>query len=271
MAACGNALAIALDTEAAASPVNAAAGNSVNALLLVSVMDPEGAPVSGLGASNFKVDASIVAPGGALVDITRADENPRAPGFYIIEIVPTTYRGTQYTWKAGIYLFAVTVERNSDRGQAIAEMEIKGASGLTYAAPAGTTESESLTPAASTSPTLTTITSTRLLDVGMAVTARPAAPTNIVKDGDLPCQIRWSDNSNNEDGFNIYVGGSCTNCMVTKDSDWSRVATVGPNVDSYMWSQSCCAVGECSCAMVRAYNQYGESSNSNVIMLAPLC
>lgn len=227
--------------------------------------------MSGLGASNFKVDASIVAPGGALVDITRADENPRAPGFYIIEIVPTTYRGTQYTWKAGIYLFAVTVEGGSDRGQSIAEMEIEGASGSTYESPAGTTESESLTPAVSTSPALTTITGARLLDVGMAVTARPAAPTYLVKDGDLPCQIRWIDNSNNEDGFNIYVGGSCTNCMATKDSSWRKVASLGPDVDSYTWSQSCCAVGECSCVMVRAFNQHGESSNSNVIMLSPIC
>jgi len=120
----GNALAVALDTEAAASHVNAATGNSESALLLVSVMDPKGAPVSGLGPSNFKVDATIVAPGGALVDITEANEASRAPGFYIIDVVPTTFKGTQYTWKTGTYLFAVTVTKGGDRGQSIAEMEI---------------------------------------------------------------------------------------------------------------------------------------------------
>jgi len=271
LATSGNALAIALDTEAAASPVNAAAGNSVNALLLVSVMDPEGAPVSGLGASNFKVDASIVAPGGALVDITRADENPRAPGFYIIEIVPTTYKGTQYTWKAGIYLFAVTVERGGDRGQTIAEMEIEGASGLTYATPAETPSEAQTTTPVSFGPALRTTTDARLVDLTLTVVGRPTAPTNLVKVDDLPCQIRWSDNANNENGYNIYIGGSCTNCMATSDSSWRKVASVGPDVDSYTWSQSCCAVGECSCVMVRAFNQHGESSNSNVIMLSPIC
>jgi hypothetical protein len=272
MAASGNALAIVLETEAAASPVNAAAGNSESALLLVSVMNPKGAPVNGLGPSNFKVDATIVAPGGALVDITRADEASRAPGFYIIEIVPTTYRGTQYTWKAGIYLFAVTVERDGDRGQTIAEMEIKGASGLTYVTPSETATPETQTTVpASTSLLLRPTTDARLVDLTLTVIERPKAPTNLVKVGDLPCQIKWSDNAKNEDGYNIYIGGSCTNCMATSDSSWRKVASVGPDVDSYTWSQSCCAVAECSCIMVRAFNQHGESSNSNVIMLAPIC
>jgi len=272
IAASGIALAIALDTEAAASPVNAAAGNSESALLLVSVMDPKGDPVSGLGLSNFKVDASIVAPGGALVDIKRANEASRAPGFYIIDVVPTTYKGTQYTWKAGIYLFAVTVTGSGDRGQSIAEMEIKGTSGLAYATSAEMMPSETETTApASAGPLLRTTTDARLVDLTLTVAGRPKAPTNLVKVGDLPCQIKWSDNANNENGYNIYKGGSCTNCMATSDASWHKLASVGPNVDSYTWSRSCCAVGECSCVMVRAFNQFGESSDSNVIMLAPLC
>jgi len=271
LAASGNALAIALDTEAAASPVNAAAGNSESALLLVSVMDPEGAPVSGLGQSNFKVDVTIAAPGGGLVDITQANEASRAPGFYIIDVVPTTYKETQYTWNAGIYLFAVTVERGDDRGQSIAEMEIEGASGSTYETPAGTPSEAQTTTPASFGPALRTTTDARLVDLTLTVAGRPTAPTSLIKVGDMPCQIKWNDNANNENGYNIYIGGSCTNCMATSDSSWRKLASVGPDVDSYTWSQSCCAVGECSCVMVRAFNQLGESSNSNVIMLAPLC
>jgi len=120
----GTALGSHLNAEGGASPINAAPGNSNSAALVISVVDENGNAVSGLGPSNFKVDATIVAPGGALVDIERADEAARAPGFYIVEIVPTTYQGTQYTWKAGIYLFSVTVERGDDRGQTVVPMDL---------------------------------------------------------------------------------------------------------------------------------------------------
>ena len=120
----GTALGASLNIEGAASPINAASGNSNNAALVVSVTDLNGRAVSGLGISNFKVDATIPAPGGAQVDIKRASEASRAPGFYIVEIVPTTYKGTQYTWTAGVYLFSVTVERGNDRGQTVVPMDL---------------------------------------------------------------------------------------------------------------------------------------------------
>lgn len=120
----GTALGAALNVDGDASPINAAPGNSNNAGLLISVIDPSGAAVRGLRAANFEVDATIVAPGGALVDIKRVAEASRAPGFYIVEIAPTTYKGTQYTWKTGIYLFAVTVQRGGDRGQTGVEMDL---------------------------------------------------------------------------------------------------------------------------------------------------
>jgi hypothetical protein len=124
LVASGTAFGAALNVVGGASPVHAAAGNSNNALLLVSVTDTNGQAVQKLDADNFKVDASIVGPGGALVDITRADENPRAIGFYIVEIVPTSFKGTQYTWVEGIYLFAVTVKKGEDRGQTVIPMTI---------------------------------------------------------------------------------------------------------------------------------------------------
>ena len=120
----GTALGSQLNVVGVASPINAAPGNSNSAALVISVVDENGNAVRGLGPSNFRVDATIVAPGGALVDITRADEAARAPGFYIVEIVPTTHQGTQYTWKAGVYLFSVTVERDAYRGQTVVPLDL---------------------------------------------------------------------------------------------------------------------------------------------------
>lgn len=99
--------------------------------------------------------------------------------------------------------------------------------------------------------------------------AIPAAPSDLTKTNEFPCTIEWTDNSDNEDGFNIYIGGSCVDCEAT--TDWILVDTVGKDVITYTWTTSCCSVAECSCAMVRAFNESGESQNSNIIMLAPVC
>jgi hypothetical protein len=93
----------------------AAPGNRQPNYVIVSVTDVNGVPVTGLGVPNFKVDPMIVGPGGALVNITGVSAG-RLPGFYLINVVPI---GTQ-TWKAGVYIFAVAVERGSDKGQTLA-------------------------------------------------------------------------------------------------------------------------------------------------------
>ena len=123
--ASGAAFGAALNVEGEASPINAAPGNSENAGLVISVTDQNGAAVRGLGNANFKVDATIMAPGGAFVDIKRADESFYAPGFYILEIAPTTHMGTQYTWKSGVYLFSVTVQSGANRGQAVVDLDLR--------------------------------------------------------------------------------------------------------------------------------------------------
>jgi hypothetical protein len=93
----------------------AAPGNRQSNYIIVSVIDTGGVPVTGLGMSNFKVDPMIVGPGGALVDI-KSVTGGRLPGFYHINVLPIR----QETWKKGVYIFAVAVEREVDRGQTLA-------------------------------------------------------------------------------------------------------------------------------------------------------
>lgn len=93
----------------------AAPGNRQPNYIEVSVTDVNGLPVTGLGIPNFKVDPMIVGPGGALVNITSVTAG-RLPGFYHINVVPIRTE----TWKQGVYIFAIAVERGADKGQNLA-------------------------------------------------------------------------------------------------------------------------------------------------------
>jgi len=93
----------------------ASPGNRQPNYIIVSVTDTGGIPVTGLGASNFKVDPMIVGPGGALVNITGVTPG-RLPGFYLVKTVPIRTE----TWKKGVYIFAVAVESGSSVGQTLA-------------------------------------------------------------------------------------------------------------------------------------------------------
>ncbi len=95
----------------------AAPGNRQANYIIVSVTDANGQPVKGLTAANVKVDAMIVGPGGALVNVTGMTDG-RLPGFYHIDVVPI---GTE-TWKRGVYIFAIAVEHGPDHGQALASV-----------------------------------------------------------------------------------------------------------------------------------------------------
>jgi hypothetical protein len=90
-------------------------GNRQPNYIIVSATDGNGVPATGLGAPNFKVDPMIVGPGGALVNITSVTAG-RLPGFYLINVVPIRTE----TWKQGVYIFAVAVERGADKGQTLA-------------------------------------------------------------------------------------------------------------------------------------------------------
>lgn len=122
--ASGTSLGAALIVDGKASPVNAAPGNSNNILMVVSVMDQNGNAINGLGVSNFAVGSIVVGPGGALSDLKSAREASGANGFYILELVPTTYKGTQYKWVKGTYLFSVTVTGGQDKGQTVVDLKM---------------------------------------------------------------------------------------------------------------------------------------------------
>jgi len=101
-----------LIVEALSEDTIAAPGNRRPNYLTVSVTNENGLPVTGLTATNFKVDPMIVGPGGALVNIDRVAAG-RLPGFYHIDLLPIRTE----TWKAGVYVFAVAVEKGLEHGQ----------------------------------------------------------------------------------------------------------------------------------------------------------
>jgi len=94
-------------------------GNRLPNYTVVSVTAVDGTPVTGLAMANFKIDAMVVGPGGSLVNITSVNPG-RLPGFYTIQTVPI---GT-YTWKAGTYIFAVSVTQGIRHGQALAKVKM---------------------------------------------------------------------------------------------------------------------------------------------------
>jgi hypothetical protein len=93
----------------------AAPGNRLPNYIVVSVTDANGVPVTGLGVSNFKAQPMIVGPGGALVNIVGVTPGI-FPGFYHVNVVPIRAE----TWKKGVYIFAVAVQRGADKGQTLA-------------------------------------------------------------------------------------------------------------------------------------------------------
>lgn len=89
----------------------AAPANRQPNYIVVAVSQSSGAPLTGLLASNFQVDACIVGPGGAAVTIDTVS-GLIIPGTYLVRVKPIS---TQ-TWKAGSYIFAVAVKHGADQG-----------------------------------------------------------------------------------------------------------------------------------------------------------
>lgn len=95
----------------------AAPGNRNVNYIVVSVTNADGTPLVGLTATNFKVDAIIVGPGGSLVNIAIVSPG-RLPGFYTLQTIPINTE----TWKAGVYIFGVSVVQGVKQGRALAQV-----------------------------------------------------------------------------------------------------------------------------------------------------
>ena len=95
----------------------AAPGNRLSNYICVSVTDINGNPIVGLTEENFKVDPMVAAPGGAVVHISSFFAG-RLPGFYYLNVVPADMN----TWKHGVYIFAVAVQKGNDKGQTLASV-----------------------------------------------------------------------------------------------------------------------------------------------------
>ena len=106
-----------LIVAAASEDTKAAPGNREYNWVIVSVTDVNGAPVTGLAAANFKVYPLLVGPGGYAVNVTEVFAQG-LPGCYAIKVVPITGG----TWKSGMYIFGVAVERSGDQGQTMASV-----------------------------------------------------------------------------------------------------------------------------------------------------
>jgi hypothetical protein len=82
----------------------------------------------------------------------------------------------------------------------------------------------------------------------------PAAPSNLIATPGPSCAeiiLKWTDNSSNEDGFNVQRS--------IDQANWNPIATVGPNVTSYADTP---ITGQ-RYYRVRAFNQGGNSAWSN--------
>lgn len=109
-----------LIVTAASEDTVAAPGNQRENYLLLSVTDHLGNPVTNLSASDIKVDAMLVGPGGSLVEIDSVRHSARIDGFYYVNLKPMTTT----SWKSGVYVFGVAVESGSRRGQALATVQM---------------------------------------------------------------------------------------------------------------------------------------------------
>jgi hypothetical protein len=112
-----------LIVNAASEDTIAGPGNRKPNYVAVSVTDSVGTPVTGLLQSNFQVQPILMAPGGTLVNIERlTGTGSGLPGYYILYVVPVMTDVKTGTWKAGTYVFGVSVTRGTDRGQTLASV-----------------------------------------------------------------------------------------------------------------------------------------------------
>jgi hypothetical protein len=86
--------------------------------IVASVTDPNGEPVTGLTAANFRIDP-MISGNGAKVTVAGVSAG-RLPGFYHINVVPAPEGGRE----RGIHVFAIVASRGADKGQTLATVAV---------------------------------------------------------------------------------------------------------------------------------------------------
>ncbi len=106
-----------LNVEAVAEDTLTAPEERPSNRIVASVTDPNGEPVTGLTAANFRIDP-MAASNGAQVNVQRVSAG-RLPGFYHIDVVPANGAGHR---KVGV--FAIAASRGIDKGQTLATFAV---------------------------------------------------------------------------------------------------------------------------------------------------
>src|SRR5262249_18100795 len=91
----------------------------------------------------------------------------------------------------------------------------------------------------------------------------PSAPSNLSSSiiSSTQIDLSWSDNSNNEDGFQLQ---RCTGTLAScPDANFQQIAQLGPNVTSF--NNAGLQVQTIYTYRVRAFNSAGSSTNSNSV------
>lgn len=86
--------------------------------IVASVTDPNGEPVTGLTAANFRI-YPMAAANGADVHVTRVSSAP-LPGFYHIDVIPNGGPDRP----RNVCVFAIAASRGTDKGQTLATFAV---------------------------------------------------------------------------------------------------------------------------------------------------
>lgn len=106
-----------LTVEAVAEDAIAAPEERPTNRIVASVTDPNGEPVEGLTAANFRIDP-MAAANGARVNVARVSAG-RLPGFYHIDVVPGNGSAPRK-----VCVFAIAASRGFDKGQTLATFAV---------------------------------------------------------------------------------------------------------------------------------------------------
>lgn len=86
--------------------------------IVASVTDPNGEPVTGLTAANFRIDP-MVTGNGLKVNVARVSA-AGLPGFYHIDVVPSGHEPRPRS----VCVFAIAASRGVDKGQTLATLAV---------------------------------------------------------------------------------------------------------------------------------------------------